>query len=233
MIPLPKLFVAIDTDSQAQAASWVKGLSPFKHDGVGLKLGYQYLYGTGFETAKAWAHDGWPLFCDLKLYDIPQTVRGAIAAIAKIKPDLLTVHAQKQTMQAAVKARDDFMPASRLLAVTVLTSMTRDDLLEDGIATTVEQHVLRRAKLAQSCGIDGVVASAQEAMMLRSQLGEHLLIVTPGIRLYQSTDDDQKRTVTPTMAREMGASALVVGRPITESDRPDHVVATILEHFVQ
>lgn len=123
-------------------------------------------------------------------------------------------------MEAAANAVANYTNRPKLIAVTVLTSMTKDDLTEIGVPSPVEQQVLRLATLAQNSGIDGVVCSAQEATMLRQSLGDDFLLITPGIRPAINNNDDQRRTMTPTQAIAAGSSYLVIGRPITQAQNP-------------
>ncbi len=158
------------------------------------------------------------IFADLKLYDIPKTIARTVQNLAQYDVDLLTIHAaSKEIMLQAAQNKGNI----NLLAVTVLTCLDQGDLNDMGFDgnLSLQDQVLKKAKLAIDCGIDGVVASANEAKHLRSNITDQFLIVTPGIRIAK-TEDDQKRTQTPQAAIAAGASHLVVGRPITRSSDP-------------
>jgi orotidine-5'-phosphate decarboxylase len=154
------------------------------------------------------------VFLDLKLHDIPETVRRAAEVASKMGVELLTVHAAggRKMLEAAVAGAG----ATKVLAVTVLTSLDADDLAADGIAGSVEAAVIRRARLAQAAGCAGVIASPQEAAAIRDAVGPSFLVVTPGVRMAEGVDD-QKRVATPRAARQAGADAVVVGRPIRDA----------------
>jgi orotidine-5'-phosphate decarboxylase len=154
------------------------------------------------------------VFLDLKLHDIPETVRRAAEVASKMGVELLTVHAGggRKMLEAAVAGAG----ATRVLAVTVLTSLDGADLTADGIGDGVEAAVLRRAKLAEAAGCAGVIASPHEAAAVRAAVKPGFLVVTPGVRLAESADD-QKRVATPKAARAAGADAVVVGRPIRDA----------------
>jgi orotidine-5'-phosphate decarboxylase len=154
------------------------------------------------------------VFLDLKLHDIPETVRRAAEVASKMGVELLTVHAGggRKMLEAAVAGAG----ATRVLAVTVLTSLDDADLTADGIGDGVEAAVLRRAKLAEAAGCAGVIASPHEAAAVRAAVKPGFLVVTPGVRLAESADD-QKRVATPKAARAAGADAVVVGRPIRDA----------------
>ncbi len=165
---------------------------------------------------------GRKVFLDLKFHDIPNTVAAAVRAAAKLGVSMLTVHASggPKMLKTAVTAalETPFRPA--ILAVTVLTSLSDEDMLEIGVNGRVKDQVLRLATLAQSAGCDGIVASALEARVLRRELGSGFLIVTPGVRPPGQAKGDQERVVTPADAIRAGADYLVVGRPITQAASP-------------
>ncbi len=166
------------------------------------------------------------VFADLKLYDIGKTMSRTIKNLAQYDIDFLTIHAaSREIMEQAAQAKENI----KLLAVTVLTCLDQDDLSQMGFdqGKNLQQHVISRAKLAIESNIDGVVASAQEAQALRSQIGQGFDIVTPGIRLAAS-DDDQKRVVTPKDALAAGASHLVIGRPVARSQDPSQSLSQII-----
>lgn len=215
-LPRDRLIVALDVPSVAEAKALIAKLG----DSVGVyKIGLELLFSGGFELAHELARAGRSVFIDAKLLDIEATVERATAAIARTGASFLTVHALDcKTLDAAVRGRAD--SKLKLLGVTVLTNLDRDDLKEQGIDRDPQQLVIYRAMLAQEAGFNGVVASGQEAAALRQALGPDVLIVTPGIRPEGSKADDQTRTVTAGEAIDAGADYLVVGRPITRAAEP-------------
>ncbi|MCP1231876.1 orotidine-5'-phosphate decarboxylase [Acetobacter indonesiensis] len=223
------LIAALDTQSPQQAQAWAKAVGP---SAGAVKLGMEFAYAAGFQAVADVAGTT-PLFLDLKLHDIPNTVGAAIRALSYLRPKMLTVHASggRAMMEAARKARDDAFPANdrpALLAVTVLTSLDDAALAETGVGDGARAQVLRLGKLAMQSGMDGLVCSAHEIAPLRDSLGDAPLLVTPGIRPAGSQAGDQKRVMTPTEARSAGADWIVVGRPITQAENPATAAAAIL-----
>lgn len=166
------------------------------------------------------------VFCDLKFHDIPKTVGRAVESFAKLGIDLLTVHtADRAMMRAAAQNKGD----TKIVGVTVLTSLDQQDLKDIGFdpKISLEDLVLKKAELALASGLDGVVASAFEAKLLRAKLGNDFLIVTPGIRIEEDKKDDQKRAADVKTAIKNGSSHLVVGRPIIESTDPIAILTKI------
>ncbi len=216
MLPRDRLIVALDVPGGEEARTLIATLG----DSVGVyKIGLELLFSGGFALAQELARHGRPVFVDAKLLDIETTVERATAAIARSGAAFLTVHALDcKTLDAAVRGRGD--SALKLLGVTVLTNLERDDLKEQGVDRDPQELAIYRAMLAQEAGFDGVVASGQEAAALRQALGPGMLIVTPGIRPQGAEAQDQARTVTPKAAIGAGADYLVVGRPITSAPDP-------------
>ncbi len=210
------LIVALDFPTTAQASALVEQLG----DRVSFyKVGLELLFAGGLDFAQDLKRQNKNVFLDMKLLDIGNTVEKAVANVAKLGFDLLTIHGtDRKTMDAAVRGRGN--SNLKLLAVTVLTSLDHDDLKQQGSAMMPEELVLHRAKMAKDAGIDGVVASGQEAEAIRSVVGPDMLIVTPGVRLAGAATDDQARVMTPEKAISAGATHLVVGRPITQADDP-------------
>ena len=221
-----RLIVALDAPDPAAAARLVADLGDSV---VFYKIGMELAYGGGLGLAAELAAAGKKVFVDLKLHDIPNTVERAAAQIAQLGADFLTIHAYPQTMRAAVAGAKG--SSLKLLAVSVLTSSDDADLAEAGYAYGVRDLVLRRAKQASQAGVDGLVASASEAAMLRQSVGDSLLLVAPGIRPAGAAAGDQKRVATPGSAIADGADYLVVGRPITQAADPraaaEQIVAEI------
>ena len=221
-----RLIVALDAADPAEAERLVAELGDSV---VFYKIGMELAYGGGLSLVAKFAAAGKKVFVDLKLHDIPNTVERAAAQIARLGADFLTVHAYPQTMRAAVAGAKG--SSLRLLAVSVLTSSDDADLAEAGYAFGVRALVARRAVQARDAGVDGLVASASEAAMLRETIGQSLCLVTPGIRPAGAAAGDQKRVATPATAIVDGADYLVVGRPVTQAADPraaaEQIVAEI------
>jgi len=218
------LIAALDTADSGQARIWAKALAPYC--GM-LKLGLEFFVSQG--PAGVRGITGRPVFLDLKLHDIPNTVAGAVRAILPLRPRMLTLHAGGggAMIEAARRAADDAETPPLLLAVTVLTSLDSSALHATGVAGGPRQQVLRLARLALSAGADGLVCSAHEASMLRDALGSGPVLVVPGIRPAGSVAGDQVRAMTPREAMDAGADWIVVGRPITSSADPAAAAAAI------
>jgi len=182
------------------------------------KLGLELLMAGGYFELLDWlAGRGKKIFVDLKFFDVPATVARAVARLNSRGVTFCTIHGNQGIMEAAVAAREDV----KVLAVTALTSLDRGDLDDLGFACNVPELVLSRARRALEAGCDGVVSSGLEAARLREQLGERLLVVTPGIRPVDNRpEDDQKRVVTVEQAFKLGADYIVVGRPIRDAKDP-------------
>lgn len=221
------LIVALDTHSESAALAIADQLDPAQ---CRVKVGKELFTYAGPAVVKSLHSRGFEVFLDLKFHDIPNTTAQAVQAAADLGVWMVNVHASggRQMMQTTAERLKSGGYKTHLIGVTVLTSMTASDLLDIGIAVTPEQQVSRLAKLAFDSGLAGVVCSAQEAAMLRDQLGKDFLLVTPGIRPTGSNSDDQKRIVTPVDAINAGASHLVIGRPITQSESPKQTVLDIL-----
>jgi orotidine-5'-phosphate decarboxylase len=224
-----RLIVALDVPTPKEARALVEKLG----EGVRFyKIGLELFTVEGYFELAAWlVARGHKVFADLKLYDIPETVRRAVANLRRHGATFLTVHGHRSVMQAAAREKG----AMKLLAVTVLTSFDQRDLAEMGSTMSVEQLVLARARGAAECGCDGVISSGLEARALKAELKDRLLVVTPGIRPVDSRADDQKRTVDVAQAFANGADYIVVGRPIREAADPraaaQSVQATIASIF--
>lgn len=211
-----RIFVALDVDTAEQAMEIVNDLHGLP---VGFKVGKQLFTATGPDLVKDIVASGAELFLDLKYHDIPNTVAKAGVEAAKLGATLFNVHATGglTMMETTVKTLQKLEKRPLAIAVTVLTSMSEEDLQQIGITISPEQQVRRLAKLAQKAGMDGVVASAKEIKAIREECGNDFIIVTPGIRPATSGVDDQKRVATPAQAISDGATALVIGRPITQA----------------
>ncbi|MEM6711670.1 MAG: orotidine-5'-phosphate decarboxylase [Pseudomonadota bacterium] len=189
-------------------------------DEVGvIKIGHQLAYSGGFALIEELSRAGKPVFADLKLLDIDNTVAHGVQSVAETGAAYLTVHAYPKTMQAAVEALGPD-PSMTLLGVTVLTSMDDEDVQAAGYAVPAAALVMTRAMQADQAGMPGLVCSALEVTALRSALGSKMRLVTPGIRFADNDVGDQKRVVTPAKAITAGADVLVMGRAITGADDP-------------
>jgi orotidine-5'-phosphate decarboxylase len=226
-----RLIVALDVPTPKEARALVEKLG----DSVRFyKIGLELFTAEGYFELAAWlVARGHKVFADLKLYDIPETVRRAVANMRRHGATFLTVHGHRSVMHAAVREKG----AMKILAVTVLTSFDQRDLQEMGASRTLEELVLARARGAAECGCDGVISSGLEAQALKAEFGDRLLVVTPGIRPADSRADDQRRTVDVAQAFASGADYIVVGRPIREAADPrataQAIQATIASIFRQ
>lgn len=215
----PRLIVPLDLPTVDDARAMVERLG----DAVSFyKIGLELLASDGMALAHALKASGKSIFLDWKLHDIGATVERSARVLATSGCDLLTVHAEPQVMKAAVKARGD--SSLKILAVTVLTSLTDEDLVEMGYAFNARDLVERRVRQAIACGVDGIVSSPQEAALAREIANDagkpDFLIVTPGVRPEWSAKNDQARAATPADALAAGATHLVCGRPITAANDP-------------
>ncbi|MHB1293029.1 MAG: orotidine-5'-phosphate decarboxylase [Sulfuricella sp.] len=222
----PKVIVALDFATQKNALALVERLDPSL---CRLKIGKELFTVAGPVLVERLVERGFDVFLDLKFHDIPKTVASACKAAAKLGVWMVNVHALggRRMMEAAREVLDDAANRPKLIAVTVLTSMGREDLNELGIPGEPQETVLRLARLAQESRLDGVVCSAQEAALLRQELGTDFCLVTPGIRPANASRDDQVRIVTPSEAIRLGSDYLVIGRPITKADDPLRVLQQI------
>lgn len=210
--------IALDYACEADVLALTDQLSP---EHCRLKIGKELFTTCGPQLVRRLQHQGFDIFLDLKFHDIPNTVAKAVKAAADLGVWMVNVHASggsrmMEAARAALSSEDDPL----LIAVTVLTSMEQGDLTELGIQRPLRDHIQYLASLTQQAGLDGVVCSAQEASMLREQCGNDFCLVTPGIRPADSAADDQRRIVTPQDAINLGASILVIGRPITKAADP-------------
>jgi len=220
-----RLIAAIDTPDAAKAAALMTCLQP--HCGL-IKLGLEYFMRHG-PAGLAAAGDA-PVFLDLKLHDIPNTVAGAVRSLLPLGVKMLTIHAAggKAMVAAAVQAAAEAGERRpKILAVTVLTSLDAEALYEIGVSGGPTQQVLRLAKLALGQGADGLVCSAHEISRLRDAFGPEPLLVVPGIRPVGAPMGDQARVMTPEQAMAAGADYIVVGRPITQAADPAAAAAAI------
>jgi len=216
------VFVAIDTPDIHRAvalARQVRGIAG------GVKLGLEFFCANGHQGVLRMAERELPIFLDLKLHDIPNTVAKAVEALAPLSPAILTVHAAggREMLAAAKKAAP---PSTKVVAVTVLTSLDQGDLRDIGVEASPADQVTRLARLAQESGVDGIVCSGAEVAHAKAAWPDGFFVV-PGVRPPGSDVGDQKRVVTPAQAMADGASVLVIGRPITGAPNPGQAVRDI------
>lgn len=219
-----QIILALDMDHPEEAISWARRL----RSRVGtFKVGLQLYLRAGAEVMQGMHNLGAPVFLDLKFHDIPNTVAHAVAATTRWKPRFLTVHASGGTtmMEAAAQAAD---PETKVLGVTVLTSMDEDAVCEVGWSKGVEKTVKGLSELARKSGLAGVVCSPQEAKSERLQWGGNAEIVTPGVRPVGAAVNDQARSMTPEEAMAAGASRVVIGRPVLMATNPEEALDRIL-----
>lgn len=214
-----KIIVALDFADAAPALELVERLDPAL---CRLKVGKELFTVAGPQLVRALVARGFEVFLDLKFHDIPNTVAAACRAAAALGVWMMNVHASggRRMMSAAQTALAELEKPPLLIAVTVLTSMSAEDLGEVGVSDAPADQVLRLARLTQACKLDGVVCSAQEAALLRGELGAGFRLVTPGIRPAGADAGDQRRVMTPVEALRAGATDLVIGRPITAAADP-------------
>ena len=213
--PADRLIFALDLPTAGQALEWVDRLGEAV---TFYKVGFQLFMAEGYwDLVEELKQRGKKVFVDLKFFDVPETVKNAVANLAKRGVECCTVHGTQAILEGAVQVKGSM----KVLAVTVLTALDRGDLEDLGFQCDVEELVFSRAKRALAIGCDGVISSGLEARRLREGLGERLLIVTPGIRPVENREeDDQKRTMTLSDAFLAGADHVVVGRPIRQAADP-------------
>jgi orotidine-5'-phosphate decarboxylase len=224
LAPKDRIITALDLPTLEEAETLVARLG---EEALWFKIGYQLLPLGGYALARRLHGRGKKVFIDAKLLDIGSTVEKGVRSLAELGADLLTVHADPDTVRGAVEGRGGSNLS--ILAVTVLTSWDEKALRRHGIEESLEATVLRRAEMALDAGADGLIASGREAPMLREHFGDAPMIVTPGIRLQGAGSDDQKRVVTPSQAVRSGADRLVVGRPISQAPDPKAAMRQIVD----
>ena len=225
---MSQIFVALDTQDVHRAAAIARDVSGVA---AGVKLGLEFFYANGDDGVLRISEHETPVFLDLKLHDIPNTVEKAVRALAHLEPAILTVHAAGgKAMMAAAKSA---APAeTKVVAVTVLTSLDRDDLASIGVDRSPAAQVKRFAELAHEAGVDGIVCSGAEVAAARHAWPDGFFVV-PGVRPAGFAVGAQKRVVTPRAAAADGASVLVIGRPITEAPNPRRAIMDIAASLEQ
>lgn len=229
--PAKPVIVALDFASAEKTLDFVQQLEPSLCQ---LKIGKELFTATGRYLVEQLVLQGYRIFLDLKYHDIPNTVASACKVAADMGVWMVDMHASggRRMMEAAAEAVSNYSQSPLLIAVTVLTSMTQSELAETGINLPIDEAVVRLAELSRQAGMNGVVCSAQEATLLRQQLGQEFLLVTPGIRLSNDIKDDQRRIMTPKAALAAGSSYLVMGRPITQSEHPSALLQQINQGLI-
>lgn len=230
-----RLIVALDVSTMDAMKEIVTSLG----DAVSFyKVGMELFYAEGEQTVRFLQEQNKQVFLDLKLHDIPNTVAHGVSSLTRLGANLITMHGQggpvmmKAAVQAARETAEQLgVERAKLLAITVLTSFDDEAWTSTGGQLPISDQVIRLAKLAKECGMDGVVCSALEAKMIREACGDDFLIVTPGIRPSFAATNDQKRIATPASALQDGASRLVIGRPITQAENPREAVRLIIEEM--
>ena len=217
-----RLYVALDTPDLARAKALAQRV---QHHVGGIKLGLEFFMANGRAGVREMADIGLPIFLDLKFHDIPNTVAKAIQALRPLEPAIITVHAAggRAMMEDAKAAAPE---RTKVVAVTMLTSLDGSDLASIGLAPDPHEQVVRLAELARSAGVDGIVCSGEEVGAARKAWPDGFFVV-PGVRPADGAAADQKRVVTPRQALDGGASILVVGRPITQAEDPDAAARAI------
>ncbi|MDH2601620.1 orotidine-5'-phosphate decarboxylase [Acinetobacter baumannii] len=228
---LLSIIVALDAKSQYDALKIVEQLDPTL---CRVKVGKELFTHEGPSVVKKLQEENFEVFLDLKFHDIPNTTAQAVCAAADLGVWMVNVHASggRKMMETCVERLKAGNYQTQLIAVTVLTSMGREDLKDIGLDIEPVEQVKRLAKLTKESGLDGVVCSAQEAKILRELIGQDFSLVTPGIRPEGSNADDQKRIVTPKQAMLDGSTHLVIGRPITKTENPTEMLKSILASIV-
>lgn len=231
------IYLACDTTDIPTVRTWAQTL---RHSIDGLKLGLEFFCAHGLVAVRDLQNEGLPIFLDVKLKDIPNTVSGAVKSLAAVGVDYFNVHALggRAMIQAAKATAQEVAAAqgkapAKLLAVTILTSLEQRDLQDFGLHGTVSDAVLRLADMALNSGADGLVCSPQEVAMLRQRFGRSPIIVTPGIRPASRGHDDQKRVMTPQEAQAAGVDIMVIGRAITAAANPAAAAAAIAAELRQ
>jgi orotidine-5'-phosphate decarboxylase len=217
------IFVALDTPDLDRALGLARSV---RNEAGGVKLGLEFFSAQGPDGVRRVQDLGLPIFLDLKLHDIPNTVAKAVGTLSSLQPAIMTVHAAGGHEMLSA-ARDAAPPATKLVAVTMLTSLGAADLADLGIDRSPAEQVKRLARIARDAGVDGIVCSGAEVRQASTAWTEGFFVV-PGIRPAGADVGDQKRVVTPACALRDGASVLVIGRPITDAPDPQQAIRDIV-----
>ncbi len=222
------IYCAIDTSDIDRAISIINEISPYIG---GVKLGLEFFTAHGPEGISRIKKLGLPLFLDLKLYDIPTTVKKSLSNILKLSPEFTTVHISggSEMLNECVKLKNEFDSSTKIIGVTMLTSFNNELINEIGLQKNVSANVENLSNLAIKCGLDGIVCSPLEIDMIKKNYGNKLKLIVPGIREIDSNANDQKRTLTAKEAFDAGGDVIIVGRPIVEANSPADAAAAILQ----
>lgn len=229
------IIIALDVDTQNEALRWVERLG----DEIDIfKVGLQLFSREGLSVVTSIISKGKKVFIDLKFHDIPNTVAHAVRSVALPGVEFLTIHASggENMVSAATRALKEIKLnhsaiTTKILAVTVLTSLDDSDLRQIGVDHSVPGQVLNLARLSKSGGVDGLVCSPHEVQILRSEIGKDPVLVTPGVRLASTNSQDQKRVMTPSVAMKEGSDYLVMGRSLLEATDPKKTLREVLEEI--
>lgn len=226
-----QIYLALDFPTWNEAGQFLN-----EHDlhGIPVKVGMELFYREGISVIEKLKENNHPIFLDLKLHDIPTTVMRAMRNLAKLEVDIVNVHALggSDMIKRAKEGLSSSAHVTKLLAVTILTSMDEATMNRDlRLPGTVDENVLHLAQIAESSGADGVVCSVHEAKAIKETCSSEFMTMTPGIRLQDSNDDDQKRVATPQFARENGSTSLVIGRSITNATNPKQAYERALKEW--
>ena len=227
---VPKLFIAIDQNDTNRAKELIQKLPP---ELCGIKVGKELFTACGPGIIEWIQEKGFKVFLDLKYHDIPNTVEKACFVASKMGVSILNVHALggKEMMLAAKEGIDKSNNDPYLIAVTLLTSMDSNTLKGIGFTSSINDQILNLAKSANQANLDGIVCSAKDISNIKNILPENFLYVTPGIRLSDNSNDDQKRITTPLEAIKMGSNIIVIGRSITEAKFPEKILNQIIDEI--
>ncbi len=222
------IYCAIDTSNIDDAINIINQISPYVG---GIKLGLEFFTSCGIKGVEKISKFELPLFLDLKLYDIPNTVKKSLQNILALNPTYTTLHISggSEMLKECVGLKKELNSKTNLIGVTILTSFDDDSINEVGISGTVNKNVENLSKLAFDCGLDGIVCSAMEIKKIKETFGSKLETVIPGIRNNTDKSNDQKRTLSAKEAITLGADILVIGRPITEANNPSEAAKSIFE----
>ena len=220
------IYCAIDTNNIKQACELV---GQIKSSVGGIKLGLEFFTHCGIDGINQIKKFGLPIFLDLKLYDIPHTVKSALQGILALEPELTTLHTLggSEMLSACTDLRDTAQSKTKLIGVTVLTSFDEVGIKEIGIQNSLEDQVMRLTQLASLSKLDGIVCSPHEIRKIKKEYGNTIQLIVPGIRNINQTTNDQKRTMSAKEAVNAGADILVIGRPITQAADPEKAASDI------
>ncbi len=225
------IILAVDSSSISEAETLASNLKDYIG---GIKLGMEFFNSFGPEGVKTTKKLNIPIFLDLKLHDIPITVYKTVKSLLDLEPAIINVHASggKEMMMAASRAlKESNNVKTKIIAVTVLTSLDNNDLKEIGFDEKSDTLVVKLANLVKESGLDGIVCSAKEISLVRKSIGDDFILVVPGIRLHKDKLNDQKRVMSPKEAISLGADLLVIGRPITNAENQIKATKEILNQI--